>query len=101
MIDYIQKTKTMIDAACGRIAVCSGCISFITVLGFLGWVLGVQFGGFIFISPSGLRFSHAFRSFLPYSEQLSYLCETSSSHGGEYDVQSDLLIPDDGGSTHL
>jgi hypothetical protein len=34
-------------------------------------------------------------------------CEISSSHGGEYDVQSCLLgytewlIPDDGGSTHL
>jgi hypothetical protein len=27
-----------------------------------------------------------------------YCCEISSSHGGEYDVQS---CPDDGGSTHL
>jgi hypothetical protein len=36
------------------------------------------------------------------------VCEISSSHGGEYDVQNCLLgytaytlIPDDGGSTHL
>jgi hypothetical protein len=37
------------------------------------------------------------------------LCEISSSHGGDYDVQNCLLgctattgiIPDDGGSTHL
>jgi hypothetical protein len=33
-----------------------------------------------------------------------YICEISSSHGGEYDVQSCLLgyiRDDDGGSTHL
>jgi hypothetical protein len=31
--------------------------------GVLGWVLGVQFGGFIFISPSGLRFRLLYISF--------------------------------------
>jgi hypothetical protein len=29
------------------------------------------------------------------------ICEISSSYGGEYDVQSMMIIPDDGGSTHL
>jgi hypothetical protein len=42
----------------------------------------------------------------PFSANVGYSCEISSSHGGEYDVQSCLLgytvyIPDDGGSTHL
>jgi hypothetical protein len=40
--------------------------------------------------------------FMTVYEMLEFLCEISSSHGGEYDVQSCLLIiPDDGGSTHL
>jgi hypothetical protein len=43
------------------------------------------------------------KKFINSKPQLNRLqiCEISSSHGGEYDVQSCLLIPDDGGSTHL
>jgi hypothetical protein len=39
--------------------------------------------------------------FIRWTSRQICLFEISSSHGGEYDVQSCLLIPDDGGSTHL